>query len=179
MREKVSVLDVAKELRQQKPYIYVLVKRLGITPIMEVTPDSKGHKIMLICRNDVARIDAYLKENGLEENENALATGNTPGVFYLIQLEPTHDPGRIKLGFATNADDRLRSHRTAAPFSRIVKTWPSKLLWEKTAIDCVTQNCERLRTEVFRASDVVDVERRCDRFFSMMPRFDSESSEPE
>ncbi len=91
------------------------------------------------------------------------------GVFYLIQLEPMHDPGRIKLGFATNIKERLRSHKTAAPFSKAVKTWPCKLLWEKTAIDSVSQGCEKLHTEVFRSKSIEVIQSRCEKFFALMP----------
>ena len=92
------------------------------------------------------------------------------GVFYLIQLEPEHDPGRYKLGFATNIEERLRTHKTAAPFSKVLKTWPCKLLWEKTAIDSVSQNCVRLHTEVFRSESIDDVQSRCEQFFKLMPK---------
>ena len=46
--------------------------------------------------------------------------------FYLIQLEPRVDPGRFKLGFASNPDERLRARRTAAPLARVVGTWPCR-----------------------------------------------------
>jgi hypothetical protein len=93
------------------------------------------------------------------------------GVFYLIQLEPEHDPGRFKLGFATNIEERLRSHKTAAPFSKVLKTWPCKLLWEKTAIECASQGCARLHTEVFRTESIDEVQSRCEQFFKLMPEF--------
>ena len=99
----------------------------------------------------------------------AVEAESTPGVFYLIQLEPEHDPGRFKIGFASNIDERLRSHRTVAPLCQIVKTWPCKPLWEKTAIDSVCAGYERLYTEVFRAPSLAEVESRCDRFFAVMP----------
>lgn len=93
------------------------------------------------------------------------------GVFYLIQLEPEHDPGRFKLGFATNIEEGLRSHKTAAPFSKVLKTWPCKLLWEKTAIECASQGCVRLHTEVFRTESIDEVQSRCEQFFKLMPEF--------
>jgi hypothetical protein len=88
-------------------------------------------------------------------------------------LEPNHDPGRFKLGFATNIDERLRSHKTAAPFSKLLKTWPCKLLWEKTAIDCVSQGCIQIYTEVFRTESIDVVLSRCYQFFKLMPEVKS------
>ena len=66
-------------------------------------------------------------------------------------------------------NERLRHHRTAAPFSKVERTWPCKSLWEKTAIDCVTQDCEKIYTEVFRTEDVERIVLLADRFFDLMP----------
>jgi hypothetical protein len=85
-------------------------------------------------------------------------------------LEPEFDPGRFKVGFATSVEDRLRKHKTSAPLSKLIKLWPCKLLWEKTIIDCVTDNCEQIHTEVFRCKDIKIIEERCDRIFELMPR---------
>jgi hypothetical protein len=69
------------------------------------------------------------------------------GVFYLLSLEPEHDPTRFKVGFASNLNERFRQHRCSAPFAKVVKIWPCRRLWEKTAIECVTDGCEQLHTE--------------------------------
>jgi len=90
----------------------------------------------------------------------------------LIQLEPDHDPGRFKLGFASNMPERLRSHRCSAPFAKILKTWACHALWERTAIDSVTQGCEKIHTEVFRTKDISSVQEKCDLFFNLMPKLD-------
>jgi hypothetical protein len=90
-------------------------------------------------------------------------------VFYLIQLEPDFDPGRFKIGFAASLPERLRHLRCSAPFAAVLKTWPCRRLWEKTAIDCVSAGCERLHTEVFRTASLDEVVGRCDGFFAIMP----------
>jgi hypothetical protein len=92
------------------------------------------------------------------------------GVFYLLCLEPEHDPSRFKVGFASNLDERLRQHRCSAPFAKVVRTWPCRRLWEKTAIECVTEGCDRLHTEVFRASSLAAVDAKCSQFFALMPQ---------
>jgi len=87
----------------------------------------------------------------------------------LVQLEPQHDEGRFKVGFTTELEGRLRKHRTSALFARCEKGWPCRRAWERAAIDCVTNGCEQLHTEVFRAVSLADVVRRADEFFSIMP----------
>ncbi|HWB54643.1 MAG TPA: hypothetical protein VG722_10640, partial [Tepidisphaeraceae bacterium] len=63
----------------------------------------------------------------------------------------------------------LRHLRCSAPFAKVVRPWPCKLLWEKTAIECVTTGCERLHTEVFRAPEKDKILERCEQFFALMP----------
>jgi hypothetical protein len=86
-----------------------------------------------------------------------------------MPLEPDLDPHRFKVGFTTDLDDRIRKHRCSAPFVRIEKAWPCRRAWERAAIDCATEGCEQLHTEVFRAKKVADVVARADRFFALMP----------
>ena len=91
------------------------------------------------------------------------------GVFYLLLLEPDHDPGRFKVGFAVSLPERLRQLRCSAPFATVVGSWPCKSLWEKTAIECASCGCERLHTEVFRTVALETVIERCNQFFALMP----------
>lgn len=170
--EIISVIDVSKNLGKQKQHIFKVLKRLSIETIKEKSSDAKGQKIAYITSDDYDLVKKYLV-NAKDYSEELIEQADLGGVFYLIQLEPEHDPGRFKLGFATNIEERLRSHKTAAPFSKVLKTWSSKLLWEKTAIDCVTQGCVRLHTEVFRTESIDEVQLRCENFFNLMPEIKS------
>ncbi len=168
--ETISVIDAAKNLGKQKAHIFKILGRLGIESIKEKNSAARGQKISYITTEDYERIKEYLAGAENESGE-APTQPDVGGVFYLIQLEPEHDPGRFKLGFATNIEERLRSHKTAAPFSKALKTWPCKLLWEKTAIECAAQGCVRLHTEVFRTDSIDEVRSRCEQFFKLMPEF--------
>jgi hypothetical protein len=169
MPELISVIDVARSLGKTKQLIFKIVGRLKIETVLEKTSTSRGQKIAYISAADHQRIKEYFATCGFE-GEEAITLPETSGVFYLIQLEPEHDPGRFKLGFATNIEERLRSHKTAAPFSKVLKTWRCKLLWEKTAIECASQGCERIHTEVFRTDSIDQVLFRCEEFFKLMPK---------
>jgi len=104
------------------------------------------------------------------ENETEAALYDV-GVFYLLQLEPEHGPNRFKVGFASNLNERMRQHRCSAPFVEVVATWPCRRLWEKTAIECVTNGCKQLHTEVFRTDSIENVKSKCKQFFELMPEF--------
>ena len=169
--ELIAINQLAEELGRNKQFIFKLADRFGFEKTMQKSSLARGQKIAFISQADAKGIKEYIAL-GQEANE-ASPTENfentTAGVFYLIQLEPEHDSGRFKLGFATNLEERLRAHKTAAPFSTVINVWPCKLLWEKTAIESVTQGCEQIYTEVFRHTSISEIEHRCDQFFSLMP----------
>ena len=134
--------------------------------------EARGQLATYISKSDYELIkDEFNKPETTSDKNNE---NSGPGVFYVIQLEPDHDPGRFKVGFATSVQDRLRQHKTSAPYSVVLNTWPCKLLWEKTAIDSVTQGCEQLHTEVFRTDNLNQVIERCNQFFSLMPELEGE-----
>lgn len=114
-----------------------------------------------------AREDAEVDEDDIDNGDGFVSA--EIGFFYLLLLEPEHDPLRFKVGFAANINERLRHLRCSAPFATVVNSWPCRRLWEKTVIDCVTAGCERLHTEVFRCSSLEAVKAKCDQFFGMMP----------
>ena len=120
-----------------------------------------------ITQDEYERLEPHL--DGRVGQESATQSGTDP-VFYLLRPEPQRDPRRFKVGFATDVEERIRHFKTVAPYVELVRKWPCKALWEKTAIDCVTDGCERLHTEVFRSEAIEKVIDRADRFFALMPR---------
>ncbi len=176
----ISVSDAAKKIGIQKQSLFKVLNRFGVNTIKQKCSNHRGQAISYITEDDFELIvNNYSPENQSSgKSEHKSSSHIDHGVFYLIQLEPDHDPGRFKLGFATNIRERLRSHKTAAPFSRVLETWPCKSLWEQTAIDCITADCEKLHTEVFRATDLDEIKRKCNQFFAMMPDVSSQKREP-
>ena len=173
--EMISVIDAATELGKRKQTLFKVMKRLGITGSKRRDPSKGNQVILFISRTELDRIRSDLrvancgKEQDEDDVEDVGFYSAEQGVFYLIQLEPTHDPLRFKVGFAADMTERLRAIRCAAPFATVLKTWFCRRLWEKTAIDCVTAHCEQIHTEVFRTDSIDEVAGRCDKFFGMMP----------
>ena len=171
--ELISVIEAAKQIGYGKQAVFKILKRNGIATEMHRSSDHNGQSIAYISIDDFSLIQADVESRiqsatSIEDDDESIVTLDS-GYFYLIQLEPDHDAGRFKLGFAVNVDQRLRSHKCSAPFSVLIKSWPCKRVWERTAIDCVTQDCEQLHTEVFRTLSIDDVVAKCDNFFAMMP----------
>ncbi len=163
----ISVINLADEIGVRKQTIFKVAKRLGIETQKLRTEQGRGQLVAHLSSEDAEAIRDAISVSDTVNDDDPEASAS--GWFYIIQLEPTMDPGRIKLGFAIDVEQRLRSHRTSAPFSALVQRWPCKALWEKTAIDCISTECERLHTEVFRTQNLHATTDLADSFFSIMP----------
>lgn len=164
--------ELADELGTYKQTIFKIVKRLAIQPVKRREPTRGNQLIALVTESDAAAIRVAFAESrrsGVQGNSEIVEFAPDEGWFYLIQLEPEHDPGRFKVGFTTDLDGRLRHHRCSAPFAVYKKTWPCRRTWERAAIDCMTIDHEQLHTEVFRGSSLDEVAARGDQFFMVMP----------
>jgi hypothetical protein len=167
----ISVIDVANRLGIRKQTVFKVMKRLGVSAVKLRSAGHKNQMISYVTTRESELIEQDIVNSASSSTvDSTLPATTESGVFYLVQLEPEHDPGRFKVGFATNLQERMRTHRCSAPFVTVVGTWPCLERWEKTAIDCVTQDCERLHTEVFRSTDFEQVVKRCEHFFIQMPR---------
>jgi len=172
--ELISVAEFAGQLGKRKQTLFKVIRRLRIEPQKLRNSDRRGQRLSYITVDESRLIAAELRVNSETHDTGATASAaasslGEQGVFYLLELEPEHDPGRFKVGFAVSMPERLRTLRCSAPFTTVVRTWPCKLLREKTAIDSVTQGCDQLHTEVFRTESIEPVVQRCDQFFSLMP----------
>lgn len=166
----ISIGSIASEHGRRRQSIHKLVKRLGIDTVKIKGEGSRGQASSHITERDYKKLLRHLDDRSDSHGDvHSDDSASASGVFYLILLEPERDPGRLKVGYTANIEERMRSHKTVAPFASLHSTWPCKSLWERAAIECVTQDCEQLHTEVFRTEDIEEVIRRADQFFRLMP----------
>ena len=163
--------------------IFKIIKRLGIQTVKQRSSTGKNQVVAYITREEFRRITNEVVAIGLQDDSVEVDAidgfaGTDDGYFYLVQLEKELDPGRFKVGFACSVPERLRHLRCSAPFAVVVKSWPCRRLWEKTAIDCVSVGCERVHTEVFRAISLDGVLERCEKFFALMPQLEANRPTP-
>ena len=175
--EPVSVVDLASKVGKRKQTIFKVLARLNIQTTKLRSSSSRGQLIAYITSQEAQIVlnemstRAEAQKSNVESRSGDIAVSDAElGVFYLLELEPQHDPGRFKVGFAANLSERLQKHRCSAPLLKVVNYWPCKRLWERTAIDAVTFGCERIYTEVFRTDSIGNVAERCDQFFALMPK---------
>src|SRR5437867_39170 len=160
--ERIAIVDLADELQVRKQRIFKLLGRLNIHPTQRREPERGGQNVATVSVQEAAAIRKELTKSADLAGGTLQATGGAVpvsfsddiGFFYLLQLEPDHDPDRFKVGFTTELDGRLQKHRCSAPFAKYVKSWPCRRVWERAAIDCVTSESEQLHTEVFRVTSV-------------------------
>jgi hypothetical protein len=175
--ELISVSDLASQLGKRKQTVFKVLRRLRIEPRKLRSSDRRGQIVSYVTAQESRLVAEELRSavpapaSGDEAAAPPEALPDERGVFYLLLLEPEHDPGRFKVGFTVSLPERLRTLRCSAPFARVVRTWPCKMLWEKTAIECVTEGCMQLHTEVFRTQSIEPVLPRCEQFFNLMPKF--------
>lgn len=168
----IAVAELADELGTYRASVFKVVKRLGIEPVKRRDSERGGQRISLVTNTEASAIrEAFAtgRSSGDEVSGDETVLAADEGWFYVIQLEPEHDPGRFKVGFTTDREGRLRHHRCSAPFAQYKKQWPCRRTWERTAIDCMTTGLEQLHTEVFRGPSIDDALDRGDRFFAVMP----------
>jgi hypothetical protein len=168
----IALGELADELGIYKQTVFKIANRLGIQTVKRREPTRGNQLIAFVTETDAAAIRDKVTEgrrSTVQSTSDNVEFAPDEGWFYLIQLEPEHDPGRYKVGFTTDLDGRLRHHRCSAPFATYLNTWPCKRLWERAAIDCLTAGSEQLHTEVFRAASLQNVKETGDRFFTTMP----------
>jgi hypothetical protein len=109
----VSISDFARDHRVLKQPVFKIVKRLSIEPEKRRSSTHRGQSISHITLPERNRVLEYLcRSELLDDNKKETADTETHScVFYLLLLEPTHDPGRFKVGIADIFPERLRQLR--------------------------------------------------------------------
>ena len=169
----ITFKEVATHCGIAKSTVFKIVERLGIQKHKRKSSERHGQYQACISKKDLERVRSEISEvraiRKSPSQDGPSPTSPESGVFYLIQLEPKLEPGRFKVGFSSNMDERLRAHRCIAPYAKVLKTWPCKSRWEKTAIDSMTRKCKQLHTEVFSTDSIDTVIEEGDQFFDRMP----------
>src|SRR5579864_1918502 len=134
--ELISVADLALQFGKRKQTVFKVLRRLRIEPRKLRSSDRRGQLVSYVTAQESRLVAAELRsagsapKSGDEVGAPPEALPDEHGLFYLLLLEPEHDPGRFKVGFTVSLEERLRTLRCSAPFTLVVRTWPCKMLWE-------------------------------------------------
>jgi hypothetical protein len=168
----VSFKELAARLSMDRSHANKYAKKAAAKLRIQIRqwrdPTANNQVVLAVTEQDAERIVEYRRNQGFLGSEKVPATDT--GLFYVVQLVPELDPGRIKLGFAVDMNERLSQHRTAAPTSAILKTWPCRRAWETTVMDSlVCEGCKLILNEVYECQDIAALLERGDRLFQLLP----------
>ena len=171
--EFVSLRQLAEAMEMDKSAARKYILKQGIRPEKRRTADSRGQPTLSFTKEEAERIIAVRRDQGFFGASFAKPVSEETGFFYVIQVVPELDPNRVKLGFASDIDNRLQSHRTSAPTAIVARKWPSRKSWEVTAISAMTAvGCRLISGEVFECDELDQLLLRGDRFFGLLPKPD-------
>lgn len=170
--EYVSLKELAQRLGMDRSHARRYVLKLGYSFHKRRTPDSGSQLTLCVTGIETEEIVSQRAEKAFVAS--TVVAISDVGVFYVIQLVPDLDPKRLKLGFAEGLEQRLSQHRTAAPTARVLRAWPCKRVWERTAMDALTrQECRLILNEVFECDEPDALVERGNAFFGMLPAPDA------
>ncbi len=116
----ISVIDVANHHGRRKQTIFKILARLGIETSKRRNSSNRDQLIAYITESDFKRVSEELSsiveppESKTDDNREMNDFFSPEiGVFYLIQLAPSLDPCRFKVGFAVNS--QIASERYGVP----------------------------------------------------------------
>lgn len=165
----VSIKELSKIINLHKSNLRKYILKLGIQPHKRRVKESGNQLALAVTKEEADIIIQSRRESGFNNPEKII--DSETGVFYIIQLVPDLDTKRIKFGFASNLNDRLDQHRTAAPTAVVLTTWPCKKCWEPTIIDFLSSvHCKLIRSEVFECDDLISLVQYGDKLFSLAPK---------
>lgn len=171
-KEYITIKELAEKLGVDRSYARKYVISHGYAFDKIRTTESQHQLTLALSIEDAETIIEIRQGEGYSIGDkigNVLNGEN--GYFYVIQLIPEFNPNRIKLGFATDLDARLKSHKTSAPTAILLKSWICKRCWENAAISSITRmECKLIGGEVFDCNNLENLIQRAETFFSCMPQ---------
>jgi T5orf172 domain len=156
MDEFFNLRDIAKEIGVTYQTVKSRTEFLEIE-VVQIQND-KNMYLSAIRAADLAKLKDSLTNKSHNEN----------GFFYIIALVPEYNRGRLKVGFASNVEERLGQHRTAAPTAELVRSWPCKRAFEKTIIAALSSLGKQVRNEVYDFDSVELIVAKADMLFSLL-----------
>lgn len=167
----VLVKDLAEELGVDRSVLRRWILRRGFEPIKVRAPGTAGQLALALSWEEADEVrEQRLREYDIDDEGEISFLDDGLGWFYIIQIVPELEEGRVKLGFTNDVNARLVAHKTVVPTAEVLRTWPCNRKWEYAVIESVTRTgCTVLSREVFIFHNLEDLIKNCEAFFSIMP----------
>ncbi len=169
MSDYVTLEQIAHDMGLDRSNTRKYILKKGFTFLQVRTKEARGQMVNALTVEDAEAVKETRRKEGF--TYNTIIAENGKGYFYVIQLVPELSAARIKVGYASDIQQRLAAHRTASPTAELVKHWPCKITWERAAIDSLTRmGCRLIANEVYDCSDISTLVELGDSFFAIMPK---------
>jgi hypothetical protein len=163
----VSVNQFAKEVEQHPTNLTTALKK-GAYSIHSMRGPTR-QTMNAITRADADRYIADRRDQGFLGNAVIKTKPEGFGVVYVVAPEPEFRPGRVKVGWTTNLDERFDSWRAVCPNLRVLRVWPTKnQAVEIVALMVAKRYGKRAAQELFDASSVDVLLAGLDAFFATL-----------
>lgn len=161
-----TLQELARELNVDSSNLQKYAKRHDLKFFYVLTPET-GHKpVLALTKVHAQKLKQLWNKKILGP---PVREKSQEGYFYIMSIAP-EIPNRLKMGFSTNPDGRVKELRVFSPSAEILNSWRCRWTWEQTAIASITRNgCNQLANEVFDCEDVEGVIKNAEQFFALMP----------
>lgn len=170
-RQEVVLLSaLAEELKVDKSNLRRKVLGYGISMFKVRTKESRGQETLALTPEDAETVREQLGREYVTSSGTVAAPESEVGYFYVIQPVPELDENRVKLGYSSDVEARLRSYQVIVPTAKVLFAIPCKRQWERAIIDSVTRvDCQPLSAEVFQCGDAKALLERVQGFLDLLP----------
>jgi len=163
----VTLTEISEQLGLDRSSARKYILNLNFTNPFRIRTKESGNQLCLAWSvEDAEKILQERKKKGFFDEvkvENSL-----DGFFYLIKIIPELSKKRVKLGFSSNFDSRLNSHRCISPTLEVIKVWECKRYWEPVLIDLLeTIAVKKYSSEVFDFDCIDELIKKTEAFFSL------------
>jgi hypothetical protein len=165
----VYLTHLAAELGYTKAAFHRVVRRAGIEPRQVPSDFSRGQRTLAITAEEADRLRATGRGSKLGTTER-VSRDPDEGVFYALVLDAIR-PGRVKLGFTSDLEQRLANYRTSSPEVQVLFAIPCRRGWEATTMAALTNvdECRQVGQEVFDYANLDVLADRACSWFAMLP----------
>lgn len=168
----VLLKDLANEFGLDRSNMRRYAIKNGFEPLKVRTSGSRGQLTLALSLEDAEAIRQLRQSQGYTTRERVgkPIRDNGIGWFYIIQLVPELEAGRVKLGFTKDINSRMNAHKTVAPTAKLLWGKSCNRNWELAAIASITrEGCHPLSDEVFIADNLDTLIKRSEEFFAILP----------
>ena len=155
--ESVIINELASEIGTDRSRLQRYIKKLGIVPSRVRNEASRNQATLAITPEEAERVRQARADAGFRiSGHQARPVNPENGDFYVVLPDPDARPNRVKVGFATSLDERLKAYATANPGVALLESRPCKKSWEAAWIALITSapGCRHVAGEVFDCDDI-------------------------